>query len=166
MRSNGSRTSGRTLFEQELVNAMNDFVNTAETPTFDTAAIASSARRKRVTAVAGIAAALIAVGAGTALAATAKSGSQSTSAASSASQAASGSTTLRVEGRDGTVSSISLAGANSARARAVLVNAGLTPSFTRTHVAGCAAEGAVISVSPHAPTVVHVGDTILVSTCY
>ncbi|MFJ6589924.1 hypothetical protein ACIQPP_03705 [Streptomyces violaceusniger] len=47
---------------------MNDFVNAAEAPDFDTAGIVRKARRKRATAIAGIATALVVVGGGTALA--------------------------------------------------------------------------------------------------
>ncbi|WP_243979691.1 hypothetical protein [Streptomyces sp. NEAU-YJ-81] len=47
---------------------MNDFVNAAEAPDFDTAGMVRKARRKRATAIAGIATALVVVGGGTALA--------------------------------------------------------------------------------------------------
>ncbi|WP_251982561.1 hypothetical protein [Streptomyces violaceusniger] len=47
---------------------MNDFVNAAEAPDFDTAGIVRKTRRKRATAIAGIATALVVVGGGTALA--------------------------------------------------------------------------------------------------
>lgn len=71
MTSYGSRPpgcTGSTPFEEELVNAMNDFVNAAEAPDFDTAGMVRKARRKRATAIAGIATALVVVGGGTALA--------------------------------------------------------------------------------------------------
>lgn len=68
MSSPDSPPSGCTSFEQELVSAMNDFVNSTRTPHFDTATIARGARRKRATAIAGIATALVVAGAGTALA--------------------------------------------------------------------------------------------------
>lgn len=164
MSTHGSRPSGCTPFEQELVNAMKDFMNTAETPHFDTAAIARGARRKRATAIAGIATALVVAGAGTALAAGAAGGSSHTTQRTAAATA--DSTTLLVRTSDGTATE-QLAGVSSARARVALVHFGLTPSFTRVRKADCPKqEDAVVLVSPHAPTAVHAGDTVLVTTCY
>lgn len=165
MSSHDSPPSGCTSFEQELVNAMNDFVDTARTPDFDTAAIARGARRKRATAIAGIATALVVAGAGTALAVGAVGGDSHTTAQTAST--ATGSTTLLVRTSDGGTATERLAGVSAARARATLVHFGLTPNFTRVQKADCQKpEDAVVSLSPHAPTVVHAGDTVLVTTCY
>ncbi|MFF7988079.1 hypothetical protein ACFZDK_55390 [Streptomyces sp. NPDC007901] len=168
MRSHDSQPSGCTLFEQELVNAMNDFVNTAETPHFDTAVIERGARRKRATAIAGIATALVvACGAGTALAAGAVGSGSHTPVQTSAGSTDADSTTLLVRTSDGTTAKEQLAGVSAARARTALVHFGLTPTFTRVQKSDCKKqEDAVVALSPHAPTVVHAGDTVLVTTCY
>ncbi|WP_329166836.1 hypothetical protein OG709_17295 [Streptomyces sp. NBC_01267] len=166
MSPHDSPPSGCTSFEQELVNAMNDFVNTTRTPHFDTATIARGARRKRATAIAGIATALVVAGAGTALAVGAV-GSDSDTSRPAAAAAATGSTTLLVRTSDGGTATERLAGVSAARARATLVHFGLTPTFTRVQKADCVKpEDAVVSLSPHAPTAVHAGDTVLVTTCY
>ncbi|MGQ4515011.1 hypothetical protein [Streptomyces sp. DW26H14] len=163
MRSHDSLPSGCDPFEQELVNAMKDFVNTAAAPHFDTAAIERGARRKRAATIAGVAAALVvACGAGTALAATNGAHTSAQTAAASAAD----STTLLVRTSTGTAKQ-QLAGVTSQRARATLVHYGLTPTFTRVKKADCPQpEDAVVSVSPHAPAAVHAGDTVLVTTCY
>ncbi|MFJ5214789.1 hypothetical protein ACIP98_08745 [Streptomyces sp. NPDC088354] len=144
---------------------MNDFVNTAETPHFDTAVIERGARRKRATAIAGIATALaVACGAGTALAA--GSGSH-TPVRTAAESTGADSTTLLVRTSDGRTAKEQLAGASAARARVALVHFHLTPTFTRVRMSDCKKQqDAVVAVSPHAPTVVHAGDTVLVTTCY
>lgn len=163
MTPHGSRSSGCARFEQELVNAMNDFVNAAATPHFDSAAIAHRARRKRATAIAGVATALVVAGAGTALAAGA-AGSGTHSARSAAAATATGkSTTVLYGSRNGTTV-VRLAGVNSVGARTALVRLGLTPSFSRTPVAGCK-QSTVVAVAPHAPTIVHAGETIHVTVC-
>ncbi|MEU0041180.1 hypothetical protein [Streptomyces sp. NPDC006333] len=165
MSSHDSQPSGCTPFEQELVNAMNDFANTAETPYFDTAAIERGARRKRATSIAGIATALVVVGAGTALAAGAVGSASPTSRPAAAVTATSAdSTTVLYGSRNGKTVTVPLAGTNSIGARAALVRLHLTPSFSRTPVAGCK-QSTVVAVSPHAPTVVHAGDTIHVTVC-
>ncbi|WP_405778530.1 hypothetical protein [Streptomyces sp. NBC_00859] len=167
MSSPDSPPSGCASFEQELVNAMNDFVNTTRTPHFDTATIARGARRKRATAIAGIATALVVAGAGTALAVGAVGGGSDTSRPAAAAGTVADSTTLLVRTSDGSTAKEQLAGATSARVRATLVHFGLTPTFTRVQKADCQKpEDAVVSLSPHAPTVVHAGDTVLVTTCY
>jgi hypothetical protein len=164
MSSHGSRPSGCTPFEQELVNAMNDFAHTAEAPAFDTAAIARGARRKRATAVAGIAAALVVAGAGTALAAGAVGIGSHTSRPAAAASAPADGTTVLVGSRNGATVTVPLAGVTSTGARAALVRLGVTPSFSRTPVAGCP-QATDVAVSPHAPAVVHRGDTVHVTVC-
>ncbi|MEV0844989.1 hypothetical protein AB0J21_03705 [Streptomyces sp. NPDC049954] len=162
MSSHGSRPSGCSPFEQELVNAMNDFVNAAEKPHFDTATIARGARRKRATAIAGIATALVVAGAGTALAFGAVGNDAHT--ARPAATATVSSTTVLYGSINGKTVTVPLADMDSIEARRALVSHRLTPDFTRAHVAGCK-PATVISVSPHAPTVVRAGGTVHVTTC-
>lgn len=75
MKSNDERPSSRdafTPFEEELVNAMNDFANSEDAPDFTPAAVMhGSRRRSRPMITAGVAALFIVVGGGTALAVTA-----------------------------------------------------------------------------------------------
>ncbi|MEV1022148.1 hypothetical protein [Streptomyces sp. NPDC050264] len=143
---------------------MNDFVNTAQTPRFDTAAIARGARRKRATALTGIVAALVVAGAGTALATGVVGGGSPASRPAAVAATAADSTTVLYASGDGTTVTVPLAGTNSVGARSALVRLGLTPDFTRTSVAGCR-QSTVVAVSPHAPTVVHAGDTVHVTVC-
>ncbi|MBM9505343.1 hypothetical protein [Actinacidiphila acididurans] len=168
MSSQSSRPSagtGYSPFEQELVNAMNDFASGSDAPHFDTAAIARGARRKRATAVAGIAAALVVVGGGTALAAGAVGGSHAARpAAAATSTAGADGTTVLYGSSNGKTVTLPLAGVSSTGARAALVKLRLTPDFSRTPVAGCK-QATVVAVSPHAPTVVHAGDTVHVTVC-
>ncbi len=63
-----TRCTDGTPFEEELVNAMNDFANSAAAPDFDSAGIVRRTRRRRNSAIAGVATALIVAGAGTAIA--------------------------------------------------------------------------------------------------
>ncbi len=164
MAPHDSRPSGCTPFEQELVNAMNDFVNATETPHFATAAIVRRARRKKATAIAGIAAALVVASAGTALAAGVVGSGGHASHAAAARSAASDGTTVLLRSRDGGTVTVPLTGMDSAQARETLVRRGLTPDFTRRPVTDCA-QSTVIAVSPHAPTVVRAGATIHVTVC-
>ncbi|MFJ3694711.1 hypothetical protein ACIPW9_11440 [Streptomyces sp. NPDC090052] len=167
MNSHGSQPFGCTPFEQELVNAMNDFAHTTDTPTFDTAAIARGARRKRATAIAGIATALIVGGAGTALAVGAVGSSSHASKPAASAVTSTDDTTFLVRTSDGSIAKESLHGASSLRAREMLVHFRLTPNFTRVRKADCPQpQDAVISLSPHAPTVLNEGDTVLVTTCF
>lgn len=164
MTSHGSQSSGCTPFEQELMIAMNDFAHSARTPHFDTAAIARRARRKTATSIAGIATALLVAGAGTALAAGTVGGASPASRPTAATTTAADNTTVVFGERNGTTVTVPLAGVTSPGARAALVRLKLTPEFSRTPVAGCK-QSTVVSVSPHAPTVVHAGDTVHVTVC-
>jgi hypothetical protein len=164
MTSPSSRPSGctdYTPFEQELVNAMNDFVNSAETPHFDTAAIARGARRKRATAIAGVVTALILAGAGTALAA----GGSHTSrpAATPAHKTTTNRNVTTVQYGE---IPIKLAGFSLDWAKPVLVGKAQLKigTITKASPSGCK-PGSIIAVSPHAPTVVHKGDTVNLTLC-
>jgi hypothetical protein len=165
MTYHSSRPSGGTgysPFEQELVNAMNDLVNGAETPHFDTEAIARGARRKRATAIAGIAAALVVAGGGTALASGAVGDSH---AERRAAVSAERDATLLYGYKTGGTVPVRLGGLEATEARALLFRKYKVKSeITKASAPGCK-PGSVIAVSPHTPTVVYAGATVKVTLC-
>ncbi|WP_063766967.1 PASTA domain-containing protein [Streptomyces sp. NRRL S-813] len=124
-------------------------------------------RRKRVAAVAGVAAALLAIGGGTALAVGATGAAAAKTTAAPVTAATTGSsddTTVLLGFPDGGSVRIPLAGYDVTMARALLVGkAHLQTSFVKAACDG--KPGSVIAVSPHAPTVVHKGDTVTVTLC-
>lgn len=170
MTSHDARPSGRsgcTPFEEELVNAMNDFVNASDAPDFDPAGIVRRARRKRTTVIAGIAATLIVAGGGTALAsavshdakptsakpaAVSKPAATHTSVAASKPTATTRSATTLLLVRDirGAIVPLQLGGMDQEQARMYIVKAGL--NFGTVSKAPCTGkQGSVIAVTPHAP---------------
>jgi hypothetical protein len=166
MTSHPSRHCGcaaYTPFEQELVNAMNDFVNSADAPQIDTAAIARGARRKRTTAVAGIAAALLLAGAGTALATSGSHHAQPASSATHKKPARTADKNLTTV-QYGEIP-IQVGGFNLDMAEAELgAKAGLKIAVVKASPEGCKPTS-ILAVSPHAPTVVHKGDTVTLTVC-
>jgi hypothetical protein len=165
----GSRTSdgqGCTPFEQELVSAMNDFVNGEEAPHFDTAAITRGARRRQATAIAGIAAALVVVGAGTALAAVNSGTHESRPASASHATVKGGPAKSDAAVLQYGEIRIELAGVELKLAKAVVVGKAQLKLGTVSEAspAGCK-PGSVVAVSPHAPKVVHKGDTVNLTVC-
>ncbi|MER6442339.1 hypothetical protein ABT275_39340 [Streptomyces sp. NPDC001185] len=151
---------------------MNDFVSAAETPHFETAVIERGARRKRATAIAGIATALVvAGGAGTALAAGAVGGSGSHTSeqtvASTAADSTAADSTLLVRTSGGKTVKVQLAGVTAAKARAALVHLHVPVKFTGVQTPDCKKQNdQVVAVSPNAPTVVHAGDMVSVKLCH
>lgn len=156
------------------MNAMNDSTNSAEAPHSGTATTARGARRKRATAVAGIATALVLAGAGTALAA---GGGPHTSHPSQTSHPSHTSrpaaTAAHKTTADGNVTTvqygdipIQLAGFSLDMARAELVDKAQLKigTVTKASPRGCKPTS-VLAVSPHAPTVVHKGDTVDLTIC-
>jgi hypothetical protein len=167
--SRPSDGTGYSPFEQELVNAMNEFVSTSDAPQFDASVIARVARRKRATAIAGISAALIVVGGGTALAAGAVGGSHTTGPAAAShtshtTTAGKNATTVLYGFDNGGTTPLELGGLDPVGARALLTKAQITPEFGKASSPGCKPTS-VIAVSPHAPTVVHAGGTVKVTLC-
>lgn len=144
------------------MNTMTDFANSAEAPRFDTAAIARGARRKRTAAIAGIATALIVAGGGTALA-TSSSGGSHLSRPAAATTATTDKKVTTVQFGD---IPIDVAGFNLDMAKAELVAKARLKlgTISKASPSGCK-PGSVIAVSPHAPTVVHVGDTVGLTLC-
>jgi hypothetical protein len=168
MTPHGQRPSGctpYTPFEQELVNAINDFMNTDDAPHFDTAAITRrAARRKRTTAIAGIAAALVVAGAGTALATGAAGGSPAPRPAAAAHKPTGPDKNLTTV-QYGDIP-IQLAGFNLEMAKLELVDKAQLKigTISKASPYGCKPTS-IIAVSPHAPTVVHKGDTVDLTVC-
>ncbi|MFE0513067.1 hypothetical protein ACFW2E_24900, partial [Streptomyces sp. NPDC058964] len=61
--------AGHTSFEEELVNAMKAFANSADSPDFDAPSMVRRSRRRRTTVIVAAAVALVTAGGGSALAA-------------------------------------------------------------------------------------------------
>ncbi|MFB9640307.1 PASTA domain-containing protein [Streptomyces spiralis] len=132
----------------------------------DTDRTARGSRRKRVAAVAGVAAALLAIGGGTALAvgATGAATAKTTAATAATTTGSRNDATVQYGFLNGGSVPIRLAGLDGTMARALLVGkAGLEAQFVKVPCDG--KPGSVVAVSPHAPTVVHKGDTVTVSLC-
>jgi len=168
MSSYDPRSSGCTPFEEELINAMDDFAHSTDTPAFDTAGMVHRTRRRRATLVAGFAAALIAAGGGTALA------SMGDGASHTVAKPAATATTPTVDhkkatfllayGKSGPIA-VDLTGWDLATAKGQFLKAGLKLG-TVTKVSSPACKpGSVVEVTPHAPKVVETGDTIEVKLC-
>ncbi|MFJ5221686.1 PASTA domain-containing protein [Streptomyces sp. NPDC088400] len=166
MTPNDSRPSGctsHTPFEEELVNAMNDFANSADAPDFDTAGIVRKTRRKRTTAIAGIAAALIVAGGGTALATAGTSGSDAPkpAAVSAASDGDAANVVL-----SGSKYKIEFGGLSLDFAKQLLLKTQLELGTVGEKPCGKEGKpGTVIAVDPHSPQIVSKGDTINLTLC-
>jgi hypothetical protein len=164
MTSHDARPSGCTPFEEELVNAMNRYANSAEAPDFDAPAIVHRTRRRRTVGIAAVAAALILGGGGTALATSVAGGSHATPSSRTASADHDAATVLYGGGDDRPFpidfSGWDLDGFKSymSKMRTKLGTVSKRP------VTGCK-PGSVIAVSPHTPKVVKAGDTISVVLC-
>lgn len=166
MTSHDSRPPGCTgysPFEEELVNAMNDFVNAAETPDFDTTRIAHRARRKRATAIAGIAAALIVAGGGTALASI-NSGSEGAKPATVGAATADPEATYVA--LEDSKYKLDFGGLSLDFAQQLLLKAQL--KLGKVGEVDCGKHGkpgTVVEVSPHSPTAVPRGARINLTLC-
>jgi hypothetical protein len=158
-----ARPSGCTPFEEELMNAMNRFANSAETPEFDAPGIVRRTRRRRTVGIAAVAAALIAAGGGTALA-TSVSGGDSKPAASST-VAKSDATTMLFVFSDGGSLPIDFGGWSLEGAKSYLLKTQTKlGTVSKKADKGCE-PGSVIGVSPHAPKTVKKGDTVSFTVC-
>ncbi|GHF18656.1 hypothetical protein GCM10014715_86970 [Streptomyces spiralis] len=162
--SRPSGDSGYTPLEEELVRAMHGFAGAADVPRFDTDRVVRRSRRKRATAMAGGAAAvLLAIGGGTALATSVTRGPEPLNATSAATTGDRNHTTVLLGLPGGHSAPIRLAGNDETLAKAALAKGGLKIGFVKAACDG--KPGSVIAVSPHAPTVVHKGDTVTVTLC-
>ena len=170
MSSYDPRSSGCTPFEEELINAMNDFAHSTDSPSFDTAGMVHRTRRRRATLIAGIATALIVAGGGTALA--------SMTGGTSPTAAEKPMTTATTKGSDdkkaillmdfgkgGGPVTVDFTGTDLPTAKGQFLKAGLKlGTVSSVNSPGCK-PGSVVEVTPHAPKIVKAGDTVNVKLC-
>ncbi|MET8075318.1 PASTA domain-containing protein [Streptomyces sp. NPDC005303] len=157
-----ARPSGCTPFEEELMNAMNRFANSADSPEFDAPGIVRRTRRRRTVGIAAVAAALIAAGGGTALATSVGGGSDSGPAASRT--ATTSDATTMLYGEDPTIP-IDFAGWSIDSAKTYMLKTQTkVGTITKKAVKGCKPTS-VIGVNPHAPKIVKNGDTVDFTVC-
>lgn len=161
-----ARPSGCTPFEEELMNAMNRFANSAEAPDFNAPEILRRTRRRRTIGIAAVAAALIAAGAGTAVATSVGgSSNSSTTAATTTTTTNSDATTMLYLFPDGQTIPINFAGWSLDAAKAYMQKTQTKlGTVTKETVKGCK-PGSVLGVSPHAPQTVKKGDTVSFTVC-
>jgi hypothetical protein len=158
------RPSGCTPFEEELIDAMNNFAQSTHPPAFDTAGIVHRTRRRRTVLIGGFAAALLAAGGGTALAS--MTAAPQTPAAKPATTTVDHDTaTFLLAGHAKEPIPVDLTGADLATAKGQFLKAQLKLG-TVTHAAspGCKPTS-VIEVTPHSPKTVHKGDTVNIKLC-
>lgn len=159
-----TRPSGRTPFEEELINAMNDFAHSSDAPAFDTAGMVQRTRRRRTTLVAGFAAALILAGGGTALASISGSGASQAPAKPAAAGDDSRATFL-LGGVTKDPIPVDLTGLDLATAKGQFDKARLKlGTVTKTAGPGCKT-ATVVELTPHSPKIVVAGDTVNVRLC-
>ncbi|MFD3583951.1 hypothetical protein [Streptomyces sp. NPDC058683] len=159
-----ARPSGCTPFEEELMNAMNQYADSAEAPGFDGPKIVRRTRRRRAVGIAAVSAALIAVGGGTALA-TSVAGNSPTPAATRTVAQNDDATTLLYLFSDGATTRLPLAGLSLDMAKPVLEKTQTKlGTVTKKAVKGCK-PGSVLEVSPHAPKTIKPGDTVDFTIC-
>lgn len=157
-----SSRTGYTPFEEELVNAMNAFANSADAPSVDTVGIVRKTRRKRVTAIAGLAAALIVAGGGTALATAVSNGSDASRPAA-ATNATDDATTVLV---NGSKIKREFAGLDLDFAKQLLMKSQLKlGTVGKVDCGKNGKPGSVHSVDPHSPKTVSIGATINLTLC-
>ncbi|MFE2482638.1 hypothetical protein ACFXGR_05060 [Streptomyces mirabilis] len=166
MTSHDARSSGRTgytPFEEELVNAMNEFANSADAPSVDTVGIVRKTRRKRVTAVAGLAAALIVAGGGTALATAVTNGSSPAKPAAATASAGNDATNVLLKGSK---FPLEFAGLDLDFAKQLLLKGQLKlGTVSKVDCGKNGKPGSVHSVDPHSPKTVSIGATINLTLC-
>lgn len=159
-----ARASGCTPFEEELMNAMNRFANSAEAPDFDAPRILRRTRRRRTIGIAAVAAALIAAGGGTALATSGAGGSSNSTPAATSAATTSDATTLLFDDHGVTIP-IDFANLDLVLAKqALLKTQTKLGTVTKKADKGCK-PGAVVGVDPHTPKIVKSGDTVNLTLC-
>ncbi|WP_406452902.1 hypothetical protein OH768_12100 [Streptomyces sp. NBC_01622] len=163
MSSYDPRSSGCTPFEEELINAMNDFAHSTDSPAFDTAGMVHRTRRRRATLIAGFAAALIAAGGGTALASISGSASQATPAATTTVDHAKA--TFLLGGLTKEPIAVDLTGQDLATAKGQFEKAQLKLGTVVKVVSPGCKSATVVELTPHSPKIVVKGDTVNVKLC-
>ncbi|MET7973753.1 hypothetical protein ABZW44_11875 [Streptomyces mirabilis] len=141
---------------------MNAFANSAHAPSVDTVGIVRKTRRKRVTAIAGLAAALIVAGGGTALATAVSNGSEASRPAA-ATTASDDATTVLV---NGSKIKREFAGLDLDFAKQLLMKSQLKlGTVGKVDCGKNGKPGSVHSVDPHSPKTVSIGATINLTLC-
>ncbi|WP_329220646.1 hypothetical protein OG352_27855 [Streptomyces sp. NBC_01485] len=141
---------------------MNRFANSADAPDFDAPQIVSRTRRRRTAGIAAVATALILAGGGTALATSVANSKSSTPAASS--KVTKNDATTMLYGEDPTIP-IDFAGMDLVLAKPLLEKTQTKLGTVTKKATGTCKPGSVIGVSPHAPAIVHKGDTVNFVIC-
>jgi hypothetical protein len=164
------RSSGCTPFEEELINAMNDFAHSTDSPAFDTAGMVHRTRRRRATLIAGIATALIVAGGGTALASMTGGTSPTTAEKPMTTATTKGSDHKKAIllldfGKGGGPVPIDFTGTDLRTTKGQFLKAGVKlGTVSSVNSPGCE-PGSVVEVTPHAPKIVKTGDTVNVKLC-
>jgi hypothetical protein len=163
MSSYDPRPSGCTPFEEELINAMNDFAHSTDSPAFDTAGMVHRTRRRRATLIAGVATALIVAGGGTALAS--MSGASQTPAKPATTTVNHAKATFLLGGLTKEPIPVDLTGVDLVTAKGQFLKAQLKlGTIVKTTSPNCK-PGSVVELTPHSPKIVTKGDTVNVKLC-
>jgi hypothetical protein len=165
MSSYDPRPSGCTPFEEELINAMNDFAHSTDSPAFDTAGMVHRTRRRRATVIAGIATALIVAGGGTALASMTGGASQTSAKPAATTPVDHAKATFLLGGGTEKPIPVDLTGWDLATAKGQFLKAQLKlGTIVKTKSPGCK-PASVVELTPHSPKIVTKGDTVNVKLC-
>ncbi|HET6860380.1 MAG TPA: hypothetical protein VFH94_25205 [Streptomyces sp.] len=163
MSSYEPRPSGCTPFEEELIDAMNNFAHSTNAPAFDTAGMVHRTRRRRTTLIAGFAATLIVAGGGTALAS--MTGASQTPAKPAATTVDHNRATFLLGGLTKEPIAVDLTGMELATAKGQFLKAQLKlGTVVKVTSPGCKPTS-VVEVTPHSPNIVSKGDTVNVKLC-
>uniref|UniRef100_A0AAU3H4G5 PASTA domain-containing protein n=1 Tax=Streptomyces sp. NBC_01401 TaxID=2903854 RepID=A0AAU3H4G5_9ACTN len=166
MSSYEQRPSGCTSFEEELIDAMNNFANSTNAPAFDTVGMVHRTRRRRTGLIAGFAAALIVAGGGTALASITGASETSAEPAATATTAVDhNKATFLLGGLTKEPIAVDLTGMDLATAKGQFLKAQLKlGTVVKVTSPGCKPTS-VVEVTPHSPKIVSKGDTVNVKLC-
>ncbi|MEU6555958.1 hypothetical protein ABZ915_37770 [Streptomyces sp. NPDC046915] len=158
-----ARPSGCTPFEEELMNAMNRYADSAEAPDFDAPGIVRRTRRRRTAGIAAVATALILAGGGTALATSIAGGSHAKPSSTAAARGHDAATVAYTT--DGRTNPIDFYGWDLKDFKSYMAKTQMKlGTVSKRPLTGCK-PGTVIAVSPHTPKTVTVGDTINAVLC-
>lgn len=164
MTSFDARPSGCTPFEEELMNAMKNYADSAGAPAFDAPGIERRTRRRRTAGIAAVAVTLVLAGTGTALAAM-NSGEGARGSVASSTAPRSGKDTVVLVENPGDTFTIDFAGRDLVVAKELLAKARLVlGTVGKAAPEGCK-PGTVIAADPHSPTPVRLGDTVDLTLC-
>ncbi|MEU6351749.1 hypothetical protein ABZ896_20790 [Streptomyces sp. NPDC047072] len=165
MTSFDARPSGCTPFEEELMNAMQNYADTADAPAFDAPGIVRRTRRRRTAGIAAVAAVLVLAGTGTALASMNGGGEGVRGTVASSGAPRSGKDTVVVVGKPGDSFTIDFAGLDLVLAKELLAKARLElGTVGKAAPEGCK-PGSVVAAAPHSPTLVPLGGTVDLTLC-